>query len=212
MKGWIIGLTVGGVALAGIVVAGLMESTPAAAQGMTTLQPGHRYNLQAGCPFPIPGLPLASAPMSDIVNLIGIPGMTAVSYMPAADGKSFTLVFDYTGSPLSVPPIQAGGGTACTTAVTDMGNSPVGGVVPEQAVAVFWGKTGSAKASASMLTVAAPGDIVRVDPDPAIKSSTLGPNKNQARVMLSGQPGKVVVYGSAAQPWIKAMSATVLVS
>ena len=120
MRGWIIGLTVGGLALAGLVIAGLAEAQPLAGT-TSTLTPGHRFGLAVQCPFPIPALP--SDPAA-VAALLGITGVTVANYSPAADGKTFAVVFDYAGPSMLLPPIQAGGGSACKSELVDMGLSP----------------------------------------------------------------------------------------
>jgi len=218
VKGWIIGLAVGAVAAAGLVVAGLMEgSASAGPQPTQTLLPGHRYGLSAQCPFPIPGLP-ALGNLTQATLLLGLPDTYAVSYSPAADGKSFAIVFDYTGPQIVLPPIQAGGGTACTTQLMDMcptPAAPIGGVAggggfTGQTVNVAWGGSTTAKATAATdLVINAPGPIVSVDTGGTGVSSVSG---SSATVALNGSPGTVTVYGAPTSKYAKGPSATVTVS
>lgn len=221
VKGWIIGLAVGGVALVGLVVAGIVEggasATPAPAA--QNLQPGHRYKVDIECPFPIPGLPPAGA--LSAYAFVGIPNISGVSYMPAPDGKSLEIVFDYTGIAMTLPPLEAGGGTSCTSTLTDMGPSPtVGGTgggikgsgPAAQSVALKWGDNDLVKpAPGGQLVITAQGPITNVDFGVAGSASAIGP-QNVATITLTGKTGTIYVYGGASSKYVKALSASVTVS
>jgi hypothetical protein len=130
---WAIGVGAGIVAL--LVTFGIIEEVKAAPAvppappppPPDTLQSGNRYRLDVACPFPIPLLPPAGS-VSAVAGLLGVSGVSIVSYAPAADSKSFSVVFDYVGATMPLPPIQAGGGTACTTKLTWVSATPAGGI------------------------------------------------------------------------------------
>ena len=167
MRGWVVGLLVGGAAAGALVVAALMESSAPAAPPppLSTLLPGHSYTLVLACPFALPTIP-AAGDLAGATAFLGIiPFVTVTSYTPSPDGKTLTFVFDFKGPQMQLPPIQAGGGTACTTVLTDMGASPAGatGGGAPQNVAVQWSAAGAAKAViGGTLVVTTPGAIASV--------------------------------------------------
>ena len=132
-------LWVGGIITTGLVILGIVEeakAAPASGGGggggglggcppgstpTTTLTPGHRYGFQAACPFAFPlGLPPVGSTAA-VAALIGVTGVSIFKYSPAADNKSFSAIFDFTGVQTTLPAIQSGGSTACATLLCDMG-------------------------------------------------------------------------------------------
>jgi hypothetical protein len=138
-------LLVGAAALTvvgGVVIVGVLEHNahaappspaPSPAPTGQHLTPGHRYSLALSCPLTLPLPPplspgeVSSDPtaLAAAANLLGIPNVSVVSIRVDPLGTGFTATFDYTGSAaLPLPAIQAGGATACTTTLTDMGPTP----------------------------------------------------------------------------------------
>jgi hypothetical protein len=117
---WIAGLAAAG---AGLVVFLAMRPAKAApgAPPANQLTPGRRYGLTLACPFALPTpLPTDTASAQ---SWLSISGATVVSFKQTSP-NSVAVEFDYTGPAMTLPPIQAGGATACTTKLADMGASP----------------------------------------------------------------------------------------
>ncbi|MHB8563247.1 MAG: hypothetical protein ACYDDA_04730 [Acidiferrobacteraceae bacterium] len=213
-------LTWGAAGVTAILVAlGIYEETkskPAANSNTvtTTLTPGHRYSFQASCPTAFPALPPAGSTAA-VAALLGLTGVSVLTYLPSADGKSFTVTFDYTGLGMTLPPIQSGGGTACTSQLVDLGVSPsTGGTQhggfnlgqatnqnpgpppPAQTVTLSGQVSYSAHALAGgQLTVVAPWTILGVASTTAILQGSANTSGNKATMTLSGQPGTIDVRG-----------------
>lgn len=100
-----------------------------------------------------------------------------------------------------------------TVTVKDIGPSPVlAHGVPSQSVAAQWGKTVTAKAiMGSSLTVTAPSTIASFDLGGV--ASTAGIAGKSLTMVLSGKPGKIVLYAPTVGKAVsKALTATVQVS
>lgn len=108
-------IALGGVVTVGLVGLGIWEETKSPASVPNQLVSGHRYVLTFSCPTPI------TAPTK-----VGVPGTTVVSISPQGQtsAATWTIVFDYVGPTLNLPPIQSGGATACSTHLTDQGLTP----------------------------------------------------------------------------------------
>ena len=204
-----VAIAVAAVAAVGITVAVVLEGKASAAPpAPPMLTPGHRYGFQAACPFPFPALPPVGSTAA-VAALLGITGVTVDNYSPAADGKSFAVVFDYVGPATALPPIQAGGGTACTSELVDMGPTPIGGVQHSQQLAVFWSKTSSLSKSRPAV-VTAPSKIYSVDMGGTGTSTAV--SDNQVSLALNGSAGTILVYGGPVNVYSNPIKATVLVS
>jgi hypothetical protein len=212
----------GGVVVAILVGVGIYEETknkPAANSNTvtTTLTPGHRYSFQASCPTAFPALPPAGSTAA-VAALLGLTGVSVLTYLPAADSKSFTVTFDYTGMAMTLPPIQSGGGTACTSQLVDLGLSSnfqntggtqQGGVASQgglnlanqgqppaaQNLDLASGSTGIAHAvNGGALQVTAPWAIASVSPSPAYQGAA-AISGNTARMVLTGTPALFDITG-----------------
>jgi hypothetical protein len=208
MKGWVIAVTLGGLATAALAVAALMETTPAAKPPinpkLVTFTQGNRYSVTLTCPGiqlppPVPGF-LGVGPTS-IVSVSPDPTTTPSS-------ESWTVILDFTGPTVTVPELVPGNGTGCSSTVADLGPSTIGGV-SAQHVAVYWGKTSSASKSRPAI-VTAPSDIFSVDMG---LTGTVTMSGRVATLKLNGTPGTVTVWASDPHGHnINPLKATVLVS
>lgn len=122
---WAAGLGVGAVVLLlGVGEAKAAAQLPPANQ----LQPGGSYVLTLSCPTPLIPVPTGTIPTSWASNVLaGVPAnVTAVQAsgtVPTSNSQvslanSLAVTFTYTGtSVMALPPIVAGNGTACSTAL-----------------------------------------------------------------------------------------------
>ncbi|HXB28131.1 MAG TPA: hypothetical protein VNV25_25600 [Gemmatimonadaceae bacterium] len=207
-----------GIVTTGLVILGIYEETkskPANSNTVTTtLTPGHRYSFQASCPTAFPALPPAGSTTA-VAALLGLTGVSILTYLPAADGKSFTVTFDYTGLAMTLPPIQSGGATSCTSQLVDLGVSPSTGGTQQGGVAsqgglnlvnqgqlpaaqnldLTSGSTGVAHATTNgALQVIAPWSIASVSPSPAYQGAA-AISGNTARMVLTGTPALFDITG-----------------
>jgi hypothetical protein len=111
-----VALVVGGVAVGGLVAAGVYEEMkkPTAA---TQIVPGHRYQLNLQCPSvsQLPTGVVAGQPLGTV------PG-TVVSVSTGGNGGAMAIVFDYTGPTTNTAGIIAEiNGQGCSGVIMDLG-------------------------------------------------------------------------------------------
>ena len=207
-----------GIVTAALVGLGIYEETkkPAASSPSnnntitTALVPGHRYSFQASCPFAFPALPPAGSTTA-VAALLGLTGVSVLTYLPAADGKSFTATFDYSGPQMTLPPIQSSGSTSCASQLVDLGPTPTGGTqqggfsqgqITSQLPAVQTvlaalnnpGPYPVIAVQGGTLKIEAGYPIQSIYPSPAY-AGQVGVAGNTVSLTLTGQPGTFIVVG-----------------
>lgn len=229
MKPWVwavIGVGAAAVAVTGVGVAEhYAHAAPANGGGggspsLTTLQPNTTYSLKLSCPAPIIPVPLPPIPTTwaQSTLLAGVP-ITVQSVTPSgvsttaagAMATSLEIIFVYNGAqPMTLPPINAGNGTACSTTLSlpVSGPGPVhtGGANPTnlhnvgpQSVAVQSGQQATAAAIANgQLQISAPGNISTVQTGGT--GNTTGAAGSTATVTLNGTAGVITVMWSTSGP------------
>jgi hypothetical protein len=190
-------------------------SSPSSAN---TLQPGMPYRLVLACPTAVIPVPPPPVPTTWAASLFsGLP-ITVQSVTPGGlsgqMASSLTIVFTYNGaSPVTLPPIQASGATACSTTLSPLVSTPnpgpvhtggtgiVHSLVPQNAVLQSAGQTVAASAVAGgPLNITAPGNIVSVQNKWGTASSAQSLSGNKASVTLTGTQGQLLVTWVAVTP------------